>query len=212
MRFTKYVAVLVMAVAVAVLVPAAHADTFNLTVSNGGIIPTASSYGTVTVLCSTSTSCTIDFKATSGYWFHNDGVGWNVAVLDSGDSISTETAVCTTTTGAGCTFNSGGGNFDGFGSFGQSVSGGTGSSSGNTEILVTITGVDLQTSDFEVSNGDAHFAAAVSPAGSCPAGVGSCTGFAADSGSVNVPEPGTFALLGMGIVGLVGLRRKRVTA
>lgn len=212
MRFTKYIAVLVMAVAVAVLVPAAHADTYNLTVSNGGIIPSAPSYGTVTVLCSSSTSCTIDFKATAGYWFHNAGVGWNQATLDAGDSISSEVPTCTTTTGASCTFNSGGGNFDGFGSFTDSVSGGTGSSSGNTEISILITGVDLQTSDFEVSNGDAHFAAAVSPAGSCPAGVSSCTGFAADSGSINVPEPGTFALLGMGIVGLVGLRRKRVTA
>ena len=210
---TKLLAVLVMAFALAVLLPAVHADTFNFTVSNGSISPTASSYGTVTLLCASgcdtsSSTITIDFLVATGYSFHNAGVGWNVATLDAGDSITSESVTtCTTFGGATCTLNTTSGAFDGFGSFAQSVSGGTGSSSGITDAKVTITGVDLDLADFEVSNGDAQFAAQVSPQ---PCSTGCGTGYAATTGAVNTPEPSTSMLLGFGLLGLVGLRRKQI--
>lgn len=220
----KAISLLSAAVLVLALGSMAKADSFTLGVQNGGLTGTGP-WGTVTVLCNGGgTSCTIEFAAASGFEFHNGGVGWNVA--DAADSSITNTSVttCTSVGGATCSLQSDTENsyaFDGFGKYDMSVTGGNGSSTGLTDIIITITGTGLTTADFEGNNGNAQFVAQVSP---YPNPNGGCTGFVANEnltgnqpsatagsgcGSTSVPEPGSLALFGTGILGMAGyLRRK----
>ena len=200
----------------------AKADQFSLTVQNGGLGSEPSPYGTVTVLCSSSTSCTIEFQAAGIYEFHNAGVGWN-ETLSGGATISSQlVTTCTTVGGATCGTVGGPTNFDGFGNFTNSVGGGTGSSSGMTDVIITITGTNLSTANFESDNGNAQFAVQVAPYL-----VSNCTGFAANENltgnqpssqagsgctSTDVPEPGSLALFGTGARGLAGYLRRKLFA
>jgi len=182
----------------------AKADTFNLTVTNG-FAPSGPTYGTVTVL-GTSTSVTIEFAAAAGFEFHNAGVGWKES-LPGGASISTETVTtCTTVGGATCSAVGNGGNFDGFGGYTKAVGGGAGSSSGLTDVIITITGSGLALADFE-----GGFAGQISP---YPNPTGAATGWVASTGSTNttVPEPGTLTLLGTGLIAAASFLRRKLFA
>ena len=91
-------------------------------------------------------------------------------------------------------------------------SGGSSPAPGPLSFTVTITGGGtLNASSFNLANGNGFVVASDVIDNNSGSSNGK-TGLVEATGITNVPEPGTFALLGMGIVGLVGLRRKRVTA
>ncbi|HLY60728.1 MAG TPA: PEP-CTERM sorting domain-containing protein [Terriglobia bacterium] len=238
----KVFSLLSAAVLVLALGSMAKADTYDLTQQNGGLgsYSPASDYATVTLVLNGGTlgdgsTCAagaggvcIDFQATSGWMFHNAGVGWNQNVTTG--SISSESVTtCTAIGGATCTIPGGSGNFDGFGFMTNSVTGGSGSSTGLTDIVITIAGTGLNLADFENANSkdNTTFSAQLSP---FPNPNGGCTGFIGDTGSTTgfngngtgtngcggssgtVPEPGSLALFGTGILGMAGYLRRKLLA
>ncbi len=222
-------------------IPINQTDTFSLSVQNGALVGTGP-WGTVYVTGTPGggSTITIEFLAPGAnstppnptFEYHNAGIGWNVN-LTGGATISSETVTkCITVGGATCSsvltdsnpHKSGNQpfNFSGFGDFMQSVTGGSGSSSGMVDVVITITGANLTTSMFEFGNNVGtlnYFAAQVSP---WPNPNGGCTGWVSNTGALggntttpgstceptNTPEPSSVTLLGAALVGLIGVGRK----
>jgi PEP-CTERM motif-containing protein len=215
-------------------VDSSSVDCYTLGFQNGALSGTGP-WGYVEVSVNGGgTQVTIEFTAASGFQFHNNGVGWDTA---NGTSITS--IVLTSMSGnGGLTLgdlslgtpssgtdqcpppNGNGANFDGFGDMSYNVCGGSGSSTGFTDVVITIGGTDLTLADFEVANGDGqHFTAQVAP---YPNPTGKCTGFVADvgpngsdspaAGCGTVPEPGSLVLFGSGLLGIAGFLRRKLMA
>jgi len=202
MNKLKLIAVLAVAAVVAVLVPAAHADgvpgtatIFNLSQCNTVGLCGAGSISVAPVTDGTATELHVVVTMNTGFLLFGNGsgngaIGWNGTGLAGGvDDIA-----------AAQTFTDvGGGNFDGFGTFADSLNGPT-PSNGVSSLTFDI----LCTGACTAANITAFAAHVIEP--SVPV-----TGFDATGGvPLNTPEPSTSMLLGFGLLGLVGLRRKQI--
>lgn len=180
------------------LVPAASADsiTFGLTQNNLGI---SGSLGTVKVtdLGGGGVSVTITMASGYGVFMNNqNGKGGKLFVTTSGSLTSG--SISGLSFGSVTGFSSKGGAQGGF-SYSDlfTFAGGT----SQTTFSFTLSGVSTKT----LSSLGLHF---ICLNGNCP-GSNSNTGFVETGGPSTVPEPGTLALLGTGLVGLAGVVRRR---
>jgi len=211
MRSIRYLAVIAMALAIAVLVPAAHADqitTLNFSASNG-----TGPFGTVTLHQVDANTIQVTVTLTPGNVFANTGAGAG-ALGFSVDKSFTLASSPTLTTGFSLdpvpppySFSSGIGTYTSV--VVCSICGnGTSPPNASTFTFSITNATGLSFSDFV--NGSGGFLFASDLGVPVPGTPGTFTTFAAAGGpGVPTPEPGTLALLGAGVAGLVGLRRKR---
>ena len=147
----KVFSLLTAAVLVLALCSNARADSFDLMYQNGSV-PGTSPYGTVTVTGG-GTSVTLVFTVAAGLdMFGTSAVAFNIG---TGGTI-TNIAVTgyTVDVGApGVPIVGPSGFMDGFGAFVAGAGGGTGSSAGYSQIVITITGTGLTLAQFEGTNG-----------------------------------------------------------
>jgi hypothetical protein len=196
----KLLAVLAVAGLVAVLVPAAHADTINGSATSFSLTqcntPALCGIGSITVTPYTdgaTNELRVAVTMTGGFGLFGNGmgngaIGWNGTGLAGGvdDVVATQTFT-----------DVGGGNFSQFGSFADSLSGPAAAnavSSLTFDIVCASTPCSVSGFALHVINTETGL-----------------TGFDATTGvPVTTPEPSTSMLLGFGLLGLVGLRRKQI--
>jgi hypothetical protein len=189
----------------------AQADsiTYNLSQCNPQLCGAASGpYGTVGLVLNGNGSITVTFTAASTYGFF-DTLGFNIVGSTTGLSITGITAGWSTPK-----VGQEAGNVDGFGGFEWRLSGPTGSNPTSSVVFtVARTGGFTTVLDLvEPSSGSCgncpppvNFAVHVQPGG------GALTGYAgAPLNTTPVPEPGTLALFGSGLLGMAGVIRRRL--
>ncbi len=207
----------VLAVLLTAAAPPASADsiTISITNPNTALAGLTSPFATVTINCSSTTSCTVTFTADSanGYQLMDS----SAADLNVNGSFAVSSYSTTTLAGSGFTSNTatfgGAGQVDGFGNFNLTTNLNDGSASAVNTISFTITATN--------GNSWADAAAVLTPnSGGSTAAVhvvncilapcsGSvATGYAADGSQV--PEPGSLTLFGSGLLSLAALLRRRM--
>jgi hypothetical protein len=221
MNKIKYIAAVLIAIA-GVGLQQAKADTisFNLTVGNAAIAGNPGPYATVTVNRTDTTHATITFTSlTNGSNIYLFGDGSSVAV----NVNATSWTICDFTasnTGTGFTpgplSDNGSKNVDGFGTLNQTVVSFDGFTHSSDNISFTLTNTSggpgwLTASSVLVANDHGAMAAAhifvtTSPANS--ANGASVTGFAANGGSVSIPDGGTTVMLLGAALGALGMARR----
>lgn len=177
----------------------AKADDIEYLQFTNGFVPSLN--GTNAYVTVDPSGSTVTVTAAPGYGI--DRFGFNGV---TGVNITTCSGFGSITCSFADTPTSGQYGFDGFGKFGDEITGGNGSSTYITTLVFTVTGGTL--GDADGSNAD--FAAhVVFPA------VSQCTGYVGDVSQgtgdqspctpTSTPEPGTLPLLGVGVFGLLGL-------
>jgi hypothetical protein len=201
------------------------ADTFTSTLDTGNsaISGFTGPFGTVSVDLTSSTMATITFTSlTNGGNIYLFGDGGTVDVNINATSFTLGT-ITGSNAGTGFTpgpFSDGGsGTVDGFGVFNQTINSFDGFTHSSDTVTFTVTdtsGTWASASNVLTPNGDgfdaaAHIFVTAFPADAANGAI--ATGFAAESGgTVTAPEPSSMLLLGMGILALAVLRKKRMTA
>jgi len=182
--------------------PSQSSASYILDVGNGGISPTAPSYGTIDLSLTAEGKIVVTVTMTSGYRL-GDGFGFDIVGSTTGLAISNITSGWNT----GLTSNI---QMDGFGKFDFGVTAGSNSDRFDS-LTFTISRdggfasidqlVDINTQD-NGAPGAYYFATHVYPATS------GSTGYAAASGATTVPEPSILILLGGGLTGLAVYRKR----
>jgi hypothetical protein len=139
----------------------------------------------------------------------NGAFGFNIVGSTTGVAVANVTSNTGNGAASGFSFDSSGGNFDGFGAFELAFQGPE--ASGALDFLtftVTRTAGFTTANDLFDANADGHhFAVHVAPTNGNP------TGFATDGGTTppqSIPEPASMLLFGTGLLGAAaGIRRRR---
>ena len=203
-----------LAAALVVAAPSAHAQTYSF-ITSVGTQPT--NVGTIT-LTQNGSSVNVLVDLLSGYGFLNTGgphtpFAFNISGSETGlSAVFTSPSAGTYPSGT-FSLNAAGGANTPYGTYGVAIDNTAGNGSGNAyfgDLAFTLTRTGgLSTTDF-VANGDGYYFSADltngQNTGAQAWAVRTTTGGGA--GSV-VPEPSTYVLLASGMVGLVGVARRR---
>jgi PEP-CTERM motif len=200
----------------------ASADiTYDITVGNAALTGYTGTYGTVLVHLSDSTHATITFTGGTGlspsstpvFYLFGDSSAIDVNVNAATWTISVITPTALNNTFDLGTFSSGGsGNVNGFGTFNQTINDTDGNKDSAEEVVFTLTNTSstwVDASSVLTANSNSAFVAAhifVSTGQASDDNL--TTGFASNGGAMEVPEPSVLLLLGAGLIGLGGLRRR----
>jgi len=211
----KWALILVFAV---LLVPATHADTvYTLNLSDCSSCGTGP-YGSID-LAQDGNSVFVTVTLSPGYEFAKTGTGYALEFNVSGNATITDTDLTTGFLQEGSTST------DTFGSFDDTVWCNAACplsqshlNPGPLSFVVSMADGSAMTVDDFVDNSDGNFFASniLGPDGIVAGVVASNNGTQTDSTDstdlVTTPEPGVMLMLGAGLMSLLGIRRKRLTA
>ena len=179
----------------------ANADSAVINVPNSGLSGSPGPYATVNYVLNGGN---IDVTVTMEPGFEAFGLGNGNNGIFGFNIVGSTAGLNITGLPAGWAFNPAGGQMDGFGNFDVTLS--CCNPPGVTSFSFTIsrTGGFSSASDiFEANSTGAHFAIHIAPTNGNP------TGFAADGGTPEVPEPASLLLMGSGLLALAAGLRKR---